>query len=274
MRAQNDAAKTAGSALKGGAVALVLWLLLVTIRGASAQTDVLPPVCFGDCSQDGRVEISDLVLLVNIALGSAPVSACAGLSKVPSVADIIFAVNNVLAGCPVSFTYQLLEGSSIIISQGQSSPPPTPLPLTGQFTVTVATRLPPNTLIGLNLMRIAITAPGVSVSEGDLTAIGCSFPHEFAYGCISAATISSPPYTAVTASLAINNQVVELFGTGPYEGDPHLPPYDGTTPPPPVSDLEICGRTMPAPVQCDDIRSGAVAGYFVTLFASPVGGPD
>src|SRR5579862_704680 len=122
MRAHNtvssgNATNTAASGFIGAAIASVLGLLLVTTPGVSAQTNVLPPLCFGDCSVKGRVEISDLVLLVNIALGSAPTSACAGLSEAPSVADLILAVNNVLVGCPISFTYQLLDGSSILVSE-------------------------------------------------------------------------------------------------------------------------------------------------------------
>jgi hypothetical protein len=59
--------------------------------------------CAGDCNGDGRVAINELVLGVNIALGSQPESACPiglcveGPIGIPCV---IFAVNNALYGCP------------------------------------------------------------------------------------------------------------------------------------------------------------------------------
>ena len=102
--------------------------------------------------------------------------------------------------------------STIIVSDGSGSPP-TPKPLAGQFTVVVSMDLPPNTLIGLTIMRIDFTSPGISIREGELKS-GCSFPPEQAYGCINARTINPPPVTFASAFVSINGERTELFGGG------------------------------------------------------------
>ena len=62
------------------------------------------PVCVGDCNGDGAVAINELITGVNIALGSANVSACSSfdVNKDGSVAinELISGVNNALGGCP------------------------------------------------------------------------------------------------------------------------------------------------------------------------------
>ena len=237
--------------------------------GVSAQTDTLPPLCFGDCEMSGTVDISDLVLLVNVALGSAPIAACAGILEPPGIDDLLRAVNTSLSHCPVSITYRLTDGSTIIVSDGFGLPAPTPQPLAGQFTVTVSTDLMPNTLMGLTIKRVSFTATGVAVTEGQLTSNpNCSYPQpELGYGCITANTINPPPVTYASASLSINGQFSELIGAGPFEGNRYPPPYDGSTPPPRFNHLTLCS----AYPFCDDIRSGAAAGYVLTLFAAPDG---
>ena len=49
--------------------ALSLLAIVASLRPSSslAQSDPLPPLCFGDCEMSGMVDVSDLVLLVNIA---------------------------------------------------------------------------------------------------------------------------------------------------------------------------------------------------------------
>lgn len=234
-----------------------------------AQADTLPPLCFGDCETSGTVDVSDLVLLVNIALGSAPVTACAGIVDPPGIDDLLRAVNTSLSHCPVSITYRLTDASTIIVSDGSGFPAPTPQPLAGQFTVTVSTDLMPNTLIGLTIKRVSFNATGVAVNEGELTSNpNCSYPQpDLGYGCITANTINPPPVTYASAFLSINGQFSELVGGGPFEGNPYLPPYDGSTPPPPFNHLTLCS----AYPFCEDIRSGAAAGYVLTLFAAPDG---
>ncbi|MGH7789963.1 MAG: hypothetical protein ACRERC_24055 [Candidatus Binatia bacterium] len=79
---------------------LLLAALLLVPRAASAQ-------CVGDCTGDGRVSISDLILGVNIALGSQPVTACeafANQSGRVTITQLISGVNNALGGCPATAT--------------------------------------------------------------------------------------------------------------------------------------------------------------------------
>jgi hypothetical protein len=81
-----------------GALALLFCtVLLITAHGrAHAQ-------CVGDCAGDGEVTINDLILGVNIALGSQPVSACEAFANGEgevTIAQLIQGVNNALEGCP------------------------------------------------------------------------------------------------------------------------------------------------------------------------------
>ena len=74
----------------------------------SPQATVTPTVggtCVGDCNGNGQVTIDELVLMVNIALESAPVSQCeagdANHNGAITVNEIIAAVVNALGTCPV-----------------------------------------------------------------------------------------------------------------------------------------------------------------------------
>lgn len=72
--------------------------LLVRTEWGSAHADELS--CTGDCNQDGQVTISELVLLVNIAVGAAPPSRCAALIEPPGIDYLVGAVARALGGCP------------------------------------------------------------------------------------------------------------------------------------------------------------------------------
>ena len=59
--------------------------------------------CVGDCAGDNQVDIADLVIGVDIALGTQPLSVCPAFddgSGVVTIAVLITAVNNSLGGCP------------------------------------------------------------------------------------------------------------------------------------------------------------------------------
>jgi plastocyanin len=85
--------------------------------GATAQT------CPGDCDGSGDVTINELIVMVNVALGSAPVADCPtgdsdGNGEI-AINEIIAAVNTALNGCtgvaptptPMSTTHMVLVGS-------------------------------------------------------------------------------------------------------------------------------------------------------------------
>jgi len=64
----------------------------------------VPPVCGGDCSGDGMVTVDELLTLVNIDLGNAPVADC-GAGDVNgdgqiTINEILAGVNDALNGCP------------------------------------------------------------------------------------------------------------------------------------------------------------------------------
>jgi hypothetical protein len=62
------------------------------------------PSCVGDCDDVGEVSVSNLVLGVNISLGTQPLSACEAFdengSGVVQINELIQGVNNALEGCP------------------------------------------------------------------------------------------------------------------------------------------------------------------------------
>lgn len=81
---------------------LVASALLISLIGAPRDA-AAQPSCLGDCGQNGAVDISDLILGVNIALGFQPISACPAFnngSGMVTIDVLITAVNNALAGCP------------------------------------------------------------------------------------------------------------------------------------------------------------------------------
>jgi Tol biopolymer transport system component len=62
--------------------------------------------CDGDCSRDGAVTVEELVVGVNIALGTTPLQQCpsfdAGHDDEVTVEELIIAVNNALNSCPLT----------------------------------------------------------------------------------------------------------------------------------------------------------------------------
>ena len=80
------------------AAALALGLLLSSAATARAQD-----MCTGDCDGDGEVAINELILGVNIALGSQAVDNCPSFDidgdGTVAINELIKAVNNALTGC-------------------------------------------------------------------------------------------------------------------------------------------------------------------------------
>lgn len=71
--------------------------------GSTATPTRDPAACSGDCNGDQSVTIADLVLAVNVALGSAPVDACPSGDTNDDglivINELIVAVTNALQGC-------------------------------------------------------------------------------------------------------------------------------------------------------------------------------
>jgi hypothetical protein len=76
-----------------------------TPTAAAVPTPTVAP-CVGDCNGDGTVTVNEILTMVNIALGNAPVTACeagdANHDGRITVDEILMAVNNALNGCRVS----------------------------------------------------------------------------------------------------------------------------------------------------------------------------
>jgi len=96
--------------------------------GARPLTDVIAfrlPRCPGDCNDDGSVTVDELVLGVNIALESAPVTACPAMDgdgdATVTVNELVAGVHTTLAGCPPAVTPVIPIATPI--------PTPTVLPL-------------------------------------------------------------------------------------------------------------------------------------------------
>jgi cysteine-rich repeat protein len=79
------------------AAAVVLAALLSLVPAPAAAQ------CPGDCDGDNRVAINELIVGVNIALGSQPISTCPAFDingdGSVSIAELILAVNSALNGC-------------------------------------------------------------------------------------------------------------------------------------------------------------------------------
>lgn len=70
------------------------------------EATIIPPVdtCTGDCDQSGVVDVSELVMGINIALDNAALSQCIAYEKTQdgavAIDELVTAVNNALTGCP------------------------------------------------------------------------------------------------------------------------------------------------------------------------------
>jgi YVTN family beta-propeller protein len=77
--------------------------------GCRPEAPVTPTVpassCAGDCNGDGEVAINEIILGVNIALGSASIDECPAFDSDPdgevAINELIAAVNAALTGCPL-----------------------------------------------------------------------------------------------------------------------------------------------------------------------------
>jgi hypothetical protein len=82
------------------AAAIAAFAALVGFAPVASQA------CVGDCNSDNEVTVNEILVMVNIALGTAQLSACTrgdgnGDQEI-TVDEIVSAVNNALGSCPVS----------------------------------------------------------------------------------------------------------------------------------------------------------------------------
>jgi hypothetical protein len=77
----------------------------ITVLGAGGTPTPTPPdgPCVGDCDEDGRVAVSELVTGVNIAVERVSAETCPGFGSEGGgvgIDDLLAAVGNSLGGCP------------------------------------------------------------------------------------------------------------------------------------------------------------------------------
>jgi len=84
--------------------------------------------CGGDCSGDGEVTINELVLGVNMALGTAPLSQCLAFDAdgdgQVTINEVIGAVNSALNGCPVAAPTTTATATQTPAAQATATPTP------------------------------------------------------------------------------------------------------------------------------------------------------
>jgi hypothetical protein len=124
MRDTCGRATCSTGSIRGGAVIRMAGVMtLVTLLGLGA----LPAraVCVGDCDASGAVTVDELVVMVNIALGTATIEQCpvgdADADGAVTVDEVIIGVNNLLDGCPPSPT-------PTATTAGTAAPTETPTP--------------------------------------------------------------------------------------------------------------------------------------------------
>jgi hypothetical protein len=232
--------------------------------------------CVGDCNDDGVVIVGEIVTGVNIALERAEISACPAFACNGPDVDVFIncgvgAVRNALAGCPtrtptptptrtptptMSVIYELLEGSTILMSAPTPDASPVVEPLSGTFVVRVDCGDPfecfqvraPNTLFAMTITSMKLHSPHFTVGG---------------MGHIYALTFYAN-YPTVGATLLIAGEAIVAAGQGTIETAGFPPPF-----PPPFSPLELCGRDATNAGACEAIRAGIEPGYVLTLFAVP-----
>ncbi len=248
-----------GRGIRLFAAAVLLAGLALSVRGGgddprTVAEAVLPPVCFGDCNQFGEVTVDEIILLVNIVLGSADVYSCPSLAgQPPAINDIIRAVNNALIGCPpIAIRYVLTAGSTILSSPAPAgtNAPTLEEPLSGTF-VTVPLPGGPfclNTLLCLSVATFQFRSAHFNVDG--------------AAGRIQQTTFD-PDLVSMGFIGSINGQPIILSGFGAFDANSSYPPT--------FSGLEVCGAPPGVGGSCAGIRAGTDVGYDVIIFAAPGG---
>jgi CSLREA domain-containing protein len=147
------------------------------IYNAGSAGKCKPIPCGGDCDGDGQVTVNELITMVNIALGSTPLSKCisgdaSGDGQI-TIDDIITAVNNALNGCPCGFIGPRMCGGVCPNSTGVCQPlpddsgcvcrpgglSPTATATTASTATPTATRSPTPSFTPTRLVDIATPTP-------------------------------------------------------------------------------------------------------------------
>ena len=101
--------------------AYTLPLAALILLGGLLAAPAAAQTCIGDCDGDGAVVVNELVLGVNIALGSQALSVCPVFhcdgSEAVEIYELVGAVGYALAGCPSGILSRASRSSAIEIAK-------------------------------------------------------------------------------------------------------------------------------------------------------------
>lgn len=222
----------------------VLMLLLLAPLSATAALGTAP--CIGDCDGDHAVTVDELILMVNIALGSVAQGACPARRCGDEQIDIsihctVAAINNALNGCPgpepaPKIRYRLEVG-------GLSRYAP-PRPSTGQVVIDGG-------------FDLTVSADG---RELTLTDVSLRLGHLNPMFITGDGLIEVAENLRLRADLSIDGRQVELAGEAPRSALWGNPPS--------IRDVTICGAPTGA-VACATLSAGETVGYALSFSAAP-----
>jgi hypothetical protein len=184
-------------------------------------------VCIGDCSGDGQVSITELIVGVNIALGGTSLDACPAFDCPQPLGGVfvnclVDAVENGLSGCQTPRTTPTPTAASGFRICGKAAERPGPNPPLARFVLV--------TLNPLGLVENSLSS-GIfcfeDVPPGDYTISVVEYQgapsHCTAYGCWQ-----DTPVTVVDSD--IQNVFVVMLGSGTPTATPTPTPTHGCTP--------------------------------------------
>jgi hypothetical protein len=171
-------------------VALAALLVLGFAARVTAQ-------CVGDCNTDGEVTVDELLVMVNIAQGTAALDDCevgdANGDGEITIDDILVAVNSALSTCPIT-SIPTPTPTAIVATPTAATPPPT----TGADICAAVTPAPtsaPPASCGNGLLDADETCDDGNNTEDDVTA---------------GTDVDRCPYNCAIASCAGATMTVEL----------------------------------------------------------------
>ena len=115
----------------------------------TATANPTATVCVGDCNDSGVVTVNELITGVNIALGTAPVTACPAFDPdgegAVGINDLIAAVNNLLYGCGVTPPTQPPTATATATPSPSATPPAADTATSTPIDTATASRTPTRT---------------------------------------------------------------------------------------------------------------------------------
>lgn len=159
-------------------VSLVIVGVTLFIMSAAAAD----AACVGDCNDNGQVAINELIIGVNIALGTAPLDDCPAFDadggETVTIAELIGAVNSALNGCAATPTPVEASPTTAATETNTSAPASATPTATQAATATVTdtatplvteTSAPTSTAIASATQTTAATATATGTAAATLT---------------------------------------------------------------------------------------------------------